>query len=110
MRFRKYEIRMYVTKTLHDRVFQEAKNRGATMSQVARGKLSECFSPKNEITFTCDSNGKHQENQNNKITNSSLTQIEKQQSSTISKIESLRALTQDHSNYLLQWSINFILI
>jgi hypothetical protein len=73
---------MYVTKNLHDLVLQEANIRNTKMSQVAREKLSACFQQKNyDHSFVSDS-----KQQANQICNSSLTKIEKQLSSVISKI------------------------
>jgi hypothetical protein len=100
MRLIKYEIRMYVTKHLHDLVSKEAERRNAKMSQIAREKLSECFLPKNESVNSLESANKYNINKGNKAFNSSFTQIEKKLFFAISEIKSLRSTTEDHLKFL----------
>ena len=87
MRLRKYEIRMSVSKTLYDHIFQEAKWRDTNMANIVREQLAKYYFQRESITNSHETSNIQQENHSNKTISKPSMETEKKLFSAVSKIE-----------------------
>jgi hypothetical protein len=87
MRLKKYEIRMSVSKSLHDRISQEAKYRDTKMANLAREVLARYYFQPERNAISLETSNTQQENKINKTIQIQIMQTEKKLFSAISKIE-----------------------
>ncbi len=100
MRLKKYEIRMSVSKNLHDRISQEAKYRDTKMANIARERLAKYYFQDERIAKPLETTNTQQENYTNK-TSTQTMETEKKLFSGITRIEKQFELVQEQMEFVV---------
>lgn len=87
MQLKKYEIKAYVTKDIHQRISQEAANRNTTMANVIRDGIMQYFILREELATAIETPGSLGESHSGKIIHTLLTRTEERIAIMINQLE-----------------------